>query len=359
MDVKDIKQLYQAIGKIDPQSPPSILVSGTDDSIFDSVLEKVEARIASVGPEITSFGGEPGDGERFLEEIFNIPLFGSMRLLVFRHAEQYLAGILSKDSKRDAYQSNLGNRPDATLLLIQYSGAPSKGFIKSLGSDLIHYVSRDIYAEKLESTIEQLAHTMGLVLQEDALHELKERTPPRTGAIQNNLQRLKDQLASDKRKNISLADVRDVLFPRVGWNLFRLVDSLFIGDLMAYRSEIMSYNASTDSFLSLLSQILRRANELRYYRLGSSMSMKPAEMSNFLGIQGRHEFVQKKILQQREREKNRFNMDRIEKIYDFLTEAGEAFRSNVRPEHHRTYFDFHAMQLFFPGELQSADRENQ
>ncbi|MCB1165512.1 MAG: hypothetical protein KDK33_05135, partial [Leptospiraceae bacterium] len=255
MDVKDIKQLYQAIGKIDPQSPPSILVSGTDDSIFDSVLEKVEARIASVGPEITSFGGEPGDGERFLEEIFNIPLFGSMRLLVFRHAEQYLAGILSKDSKRDAYQSNLGNRPDATLLLIQYSGAPSKGFIKSLGSDLIHYVSRDIYAEKLESTIEQLAHTMGLVLQEDALHELKERTPPRTGAIQNNLQRLKDQLASDKRKNISLADVRDVLFPRVGWNLFRLVDSLFIGDLMAYRSEIMSYNASTDSFLSLLSQI--------------------------------------------------------------------------------------------------------
>ena len=89
------------------------------------------------------------------------------------------------------------------------------------------------------------------------------------------------------------------------------------------------------------------------------MSMKPAEMSNFLGIQGRHEFVQKKILQQREREKNRFNMDRIEKIYDFLTEAGEAFRSNVRPEHHRTYFDFHAMQLFFPGELQSAEREFQ
>ena len=34
-------------------------------------------------------------------------------------------------------------------------------------------------------------------------------------------------------------------------------------------------------------------------------------------------------------------------IYDFLVDAGEAFRSNVRPEHHKAYFDFQAMELFF------------
>ncbi|HBS05190.1 MAG TPA: hypothetical protein DEA96_09510 [Leptospiraceae bacterium] len=347
MEIKDLKQFYQQLSKLDPQSPPIVLVSGSDESIFDTVLEKLETKMAPLEAVVTSFSGEPGDGERFLEEVFNIPLFSPYRMIVFRHADQVLPALLSKESKRDAYQTDLSARPDATLVVLQYEGSPNKGFLKSLGSNVVHYVSRDIFAEKLEQTIEQMAHSVGLILSDEALHEIKERTPPRTGALQSALQRLKDLLPAEKRKSVSLDDVRDVLFPRVGWNLFRLVDSLFSGDVSAYRAELQSYNASTDSFLSLLSQILRRVNELRHYRLGASMSMKPSEMAGFLGIQGRHEFVQKKILQQRDMEKNRFSTERLERIYDFLVEAGEAFRTNVRPEHHKSYFDFQAMEIFF------------
>ncbi|MEQ8352938.1 MAG: hypothetical protein RH862_15730 [Leptospiraceae bacterium] len=347
MEIKDLKQFYQQLSKLDPQNPPVVLVSGSDESIFDSVIEKLESKMAPLEAVVTTFSGEPGDGERFLEELFNIPLFSPYRIIVFRHADQTLPAMLAKESKRDSYQTDLSARPEATLLVLQYEGTPGKGFLKSLGSQVLHYVSRDIFAEKLEQTIEQMAHAVGLILTEEALHEIKDRTPPRTGALQSALQRLKDLIPPEKRKSVSLEDVRDVLFPRVGWNLFRIVDSLFAGDVTAYRAELQSYNASTDSFLSLLSQILRRVNELRHYRLGASMSMKPAEMASFLGIQGRHEFVQKKILQQRDVEKNRFSPERLERIYDFLVDAGEAFRSNVRPEHHKSYFDFQAMELFF------------
>ncbi|MBU44042.1 MAG: hypothetical protein CMN76_12540 [Spirochaetaceae bacterium] len=347
MEIKDLKQFYQQLSKMDVQAPPVVLVSGNDETIFDSVLEKLESKMTPLEAVITTFSGEPGDGERFLEELFNIPLFSPYRMIVFRHAEQVLPQLLAKESRKDTYQTDLSSRPDATLLVLQHEGSPNKGFLKSLGSNVLHYVSRDIFAEKLEQTIEQMAHSSGLILSEEALHEIKERTPPRTGALQSALQRLKDLVPPEKHKSVSLEDVREVLFPRVGWNLFRLVDSLFSGDVSAYRAELQSYNASTDSFLTLMSQILRRVNELRHYRLGASMSMKPAEMAGFLGIQGRHEFVQKKILQQRDTEKNRFSPDRLERIYDFLVDAGEAFRSNVRPEHHKAYFDFQAMELFF------------
>lgn len=348
MEIKDLKQFYQKLDGIDPQNPPVVLVSGSDESIFDSVLKKLETVVASVEPVITTFSGEPGDGEKFLEEVYNIPLFSPYRMIVFRHAEAVLPALLAKG--RDGYQKDLSGRPDATLLLIQFEGAVPKGMLKSLGSPILHYVSRDIFAEKLEQAIEQMAHSAGLILSEDALHEIKERTPPRTGALQSALQRLKDLIPPEKHKSVSLDDVREVLFPRVGWNLFRLVDSLFAGDVTGYRGEIQSYNASTDSFLTLLSQILKRANEIRHYRLGASMGMRPVEMAQFLGIQGRHEFVQKKIMQQRDAEKNRFSNERLERIYDFLVEAGEAFRSNVRVEHQRSYFDFKAMEIFFPAE---------
>lgn len=350
MEVKDLKQFYQKLSQLDPQNPPVVLVSGTDESIFDEILKKLESKMQSLEPVITTFSGEPGDGERFLEEVFNIPLFSPYRMIVFRHAEGVLPALFSRDSSRDSYQTDLSSRPEGTLLVIQHEGAVGKALQKSLGSKTLHYVSRDIFAEKLEQTIEQLAHSAGLILSQEALYEIKERTPPRTGALQSALQRLKDLLPADKHKSVSLEDVREVLFPRVGWNLFRLVDSLFSGDVIAYRAEIQSYNVSTDSFLSLLSQILRRANEIRHYRLGASMSMRPAEMAQFLGIQGRHEFVQKKIMQQRDQEKNRFSNERLEKIYDFLVDAGESFRSNVRLEHQKSYFDFKAMEIFFPGD---------
>ena len=182
MEIKDLKQFYQQLSKLDPQSPPVVIVSGSDESIFDSVLEKLEAKMAPLQAVLTTFSGEPGDGERFLEEVFNIPLFSPYRMIVFRHSDQVLPALLTRESKRDAYQTDLSARPDATLLVLQYEGVPNKGFLKALGSNALHYVSRDIFAEKLEQTIEQLAHSAGLILSEEALHEIKERTPPRTGA---------------------------------------------------------------------------------------------------------------------------------------------------------------------------------
>jgi DNA polymerase III delta subunit len=359
MEVKELKQMLVQVGKLDLSDPPVLLVSGNDENVFDTILEHVERRLTAHEAVVHSFSGEPGDAERFLEEIFNIPLFSPYRLLVFRHSEDSLPSILAREAKRKGPQGDLSRRPDNTAILLQYAGVPPKGFLKSLGSNLVHYVSRDIYAEKLESTIEQLAHGAGLVLTEEALHEIKERTPPRTGALQSAMERLKDLLPAEKRKSVGLEDVREVLFPRVGWNLFRLVDSLFSGDFQAYQSEMRSYNAKTDSFLSLLSQILRRTNELRHYRLGASLSMKPGEMATFLGIQGRHEFVQKKILHAREWEKNRFSPERLDRIYGFLVDVGQSFRSNVGADHHSSFFDFHAIQIFFPervsGSRQSVD----
>ena len=46
MEIKDLKQFYQQLSKLDPQSPPVVIVSGSDESIFDSVLEKLEAKMA-------------------------------------------------------------------------------------------------------------------------------------------------------------------------------------------------------------------------------------------------------------------------------------------------------------------------
>ena len=179
MEVKDLKQFYQKLSQLDPQNPPVVLVSGTDESIFDEVLKKLEAKMQSFEPVITTFSGEPGDGERFLEEVFNIPLFSPYRMIVFRHAEAVLPALLSRDSSRDSYQTDLSSRPDATLLVIQHEGTVGKALQKALGSKTLHYVSRDIFAEKLEQAIEQMAHGAGLILSQEALYEIKERTQKR------------------------------------------------------------------------------------------------------------------------------------------------------------------------------------
>lgn len=337
----DVREITTQISKSDADQPLLIVASGEDQDIFDTIVKSAKDTLHKEGPyEISFYSGEPDDGAHFIENVSNMPLFAPRRLFVFRQSETGLKLLLQKGRQPVAV-------PDRTWILLQYNGEPPAQFYKTLVAKTIKYSSKTIFPEKLEEEILKIAHKLKLSLDDEALHEIRERIRPKSGAIESALTTVKNQLDPQRKGHATGDDIRDILFPKTGWNVFRLVDSVFAGDIATFQSEVSSYNASEDSFLAVLRSMLTRLDQIRKAGVGASLGMNFEELASLLGIQNRHQFFQKKTIQRLTTERQRFSPEKLTKAYDVITEMSFQFRSTV-PAHRQTvFFQERILEVFF------------
>ena len=348
MDFKDLQSYSKALDKLNRDAPEVLLVSGTDPSIFDVVLEQVKKRLGkTVGDFETSvLSGESGDHLRMQEEIFNIPLFAPYRLIVIRQGSEVFKPILADKQAAAGFQDDFGRLPERTLLLIQFEGAAPKGLLNLFGKRLLHLITRDIFANQVMDVIRGAGKKHGVKLAEDAIYEIRERVEPRAGAIEMAVQRLKDILPADHGE-VSGHDVREVLFPNPGFNPFELVDAIFGGDFRGFQRELLHYNSGADNLFVILKLMLNRADEIRRATQGRGLGMADVELIDFLGLKGRPPFVQKKILQRLSVEPREYDDQRLLNVYQLLITLQMDFRGQVPVSRQPLVFEERVRELFF------------
>lgn len=337
----DVSEVTSQISKCDPETALLIVASGDDSEVFDQIIQSAKDTLKKVGPfEATYYSGEPDDYSNFMENVSNMPLFAPHRLFVFRQSEIGLKNFLKKDQQPVPV-------PDRTWVLLQYNGDPPAQFYKVLLAKTIKYSSKSIFPEKLEEEIIKIASRLKLRLDEEAMHDIRERIQPRAGAIEAALKRIQELLHPDQKGHVTGNDVREILFPRMGWNAFRLVDSIFSGDIATFQSELKSYNPPEDSFLAILRSMLTRLDQIRKASVGASLGMQFQELSTLLGIQNRHQFYQKKTIQRLTAERQRFHKDKLTAAYDVIVDMSFQFRSNVPASRQSIYFQEKILSVFF------------
>ena len=356
MEVKNMADLFRALDGENLDRPPVLLVSGVDPSVFDLALDRVRTRIRKdVGScETTVYSGEPGDEERFLVDLFNIPLFSPYRLFVVRRGQEILKGLTATPKTTERYRHDFSKMPDSTWILIQVDGKPSAGLLKIFQDRIIHFQTRELYSRDIIKTIESMERKFHLHLEEEAIFELKERVEPRTGAIEQALARLKELLPAEREGRVTREDIRELLFPSPGLNPFRLVDGLFELNHGTVRRELKRWNGLTDNYFVILKLILNRVDEIRKASIALSHGSSDRELTELLGHAGKPPFVQKKIQERLHEEILRFEPDHQGRIYNFLISLQKDFRTgagNARQQH--ILFQERLLRVFFedPGEV--------
>ncbi|MBW7856984.1 MAG: hypothetical protein H3C43_01465 [Leptonema sp. (in: Bacteria)] len=344
MQLKDSQELFSKLKQVDLILPPIVIISGPDNSLFDQVNAFIQnSLLKHESVQVVVLTGEPNDSESLFGEIFNMPLFAPYRFFVIKNAAPIFKYLTASD--RDAYQQDFSKIAERTLLLMYSEVEPTKAALKPFGNRLLHLSTKNLFAENIESTIRRFANQLRLSLTEEAMSEIRERIPTREGAIIEALQRLKEMSSSDQPLRVEF--VRDILFPKAGWDMFRLSDACFLGDTYTFSREIMNYNPPEDNFLALLRVLLNRTDELRKYRICRKLNLSQDETTTIVGIKNRHPFLQKKILQRLSSESQRYNRDRIEQLYQSIVDTSSAFRLTVPIEKQSVFFQKKAIDMFF------------
>lgn len=349
LEIKDLQGLHKAMDAMDLIRPPVILISGRDLSVFELAVHRAREILAKTGKayESTILSGEPGDGERFQEEVFNIPLFIPARMIVVHRADLVLKPMGESKTSRERFHNEFLRMPDQTLILIEYDGAPSKGFLDIFGERLLHYSTKELYAKQLHETIEDLARKLHLKLDGEAMHELMERVSPGSGSVDRALKRLQALLPDEKNGRVTGNDIREILFPTPGMNLFQFVDALFEGKRSKAIREMERLNPAVDSFFPVLTVLLSRINEIRIARTALAHGYSDQELMDLLGKKHLHPFVQKKTLERLKVEVHAFDDQIISNIYEFLIHLRNEFQRSTPPDKQGLIFQSLLFPVFF------------
>ncbi|MEQ9365855.1 MAG: hypothetical protein RIF32_16550 [Leptospirales bacterium] len=351
MEVKDLASFQKGLDKLDLESPGVLMVSGTDTAAADTVIDRLRARLQKeIGNfETILFSGESGDDERFIEEIANVPLFAPYRFILVRQAEELFKTPLASKARYAGYLEAFANPSPRTAIFIVYGGSPSQKLVKLFHpAGLLHFVTRELFSNQISDQIRTIAKRVGLNLGEEAVHLVRESVEPKSGSIEQMMQRLRDTLPEELRERpVSLDAIREVLFPGQGVNAFAFVDALFALDHRSVEREFIHFNPANDNFFSILKIMLNRTDEIRKARIGIGMGMQDGELIDFLGLKGRPPFIQKKILSRLKMEVNTFSPSRLEAVYEMLIEIQNEFRSNVPTSRHSLIFQRHISDVFF------------
>jgi len=348
-EIKDHAAFFKYLASMELETPPVVIISGSDTGILDSAMDQIKNRLhKEIGPfETTVFSGEPGDSERFHRELFNIPLFAPYRFIVVRHGDELFSALGALSKNNAGLKADFARIPDRTLLLIEHPGTATKSLLSLFPDRCAHFATRELYANQVPDVIRAMAKKAGIHLDEDAVSEIRDRVEPKTAAIESAIARLADLHPDDKKHAITTINVRDVLFPSPGCNSFALVDALYARDHDTVERELIRFNPQTDNFFGIFKLILNRANEIRLASTGKAMSMSDEELIDLLELKSRPPFVQKKILVRLADEMKKFGPGRLTKIYDFLISIQKDYRTNVGLPQQNLYFQERILEVFF------------
>ena len=327
MEYKDLTSLLRDFEKSSWEKPRVLLLSGQDMELGDLLVRKLKKNLEK-GPgdyDLLVFSHEPQESLRLQSELADVPLFSKYRFILVRQAEEVLKEAFASSPRSKTFANNIEKMPDRTLLVFLYAGNVSKQILNALKKQTIflHLQTKKLYADQLERALRSALQARKWQLNSEAFYFLLENIDPKAGSLEQLLDSL-DSLPKEK-KTISVEDLRSVLFPNQGWDPFALVDALFGGNLPQALSQYKRFRPGEDNFFVLLKLLLRRMDEIRSARIAYGQNMKDRELLSFLGLGGRHPFVQKKILARLHKEIPRFTEKVQLNIYDFLIRNAEKF----------------------------------
>lgn len=356
MQYKELSSFLKDFKEKKGKGPRFLLLSGQDMELGELIIRDIKKHLQNeLGSyELLVFSHESQESMRLHSELANAPLFSLYRFILVRKAEEILKEVFSSTARAKAFSETLKKTPARTLILFLYAGAPKVQILKLLESQdfFMHFVSAKIYADQLEGVLKRALQQRKWKLAPEAFHFLLENIDSKTGSIEHVLDAL--ELFAKEREEVSMEEVRSVLFPDRGWDPFILLDALFSGDRKQLLSQYKRFHPGIDNFFVLLKLLLGRMDEIRKARIAYGQNMNDAEMLSFLGLKSRPPFIQKKILRRLRFESPRFTESLQLQFYDFLIAMQKNFRSQVPLAKQSLIFQEAALRFFFNPRLSTA-----
>ncbi len=355
MDFKEFSSFLKFFESQDPLAPKVLLVSGSDLQLGELVIKKVQKVLHNQFSKIEMLIFTEEDKEesnKLKMEIQQASLFMSSRFILVRRAEKILGNILEskiKTNKNENSQLSLNSLAPQTIMLFLYEGTPTKTVLNFLDSSLtfLHFITQKLYPNQIEEALRRALHQRGIKLNDTVFFYLIEHLEPRVGMIEHIAEKLHD-FYRDKKDSITIDEVKMILFPFQGWDLFSFIDALFSNNFSLTLREIKRYNPKSDNLFVVLKLILKRLDEIRFAHCAFKIQMNEKELISHLGLSYRPPFIQKKTIARLRSEVPRFPAERRLSLYHMLIEMQKKFRLEASEEGNQMiYFQQKLVELFF------------
>ena len=340
MDFKEQAHLIKFIESQEVFTPKVILVSGVDLETGENLNKRLQSfykkKVGHI--EVIVFAEEDKEETyKFKTEVEQVPLFGSFRYIIVRHANFLLSSFL--ESKQDLKKNfSLNNLPEQTIIIFLYEGTPTKNVLNYLNSAIYfyHLQTQKLYQNQFEDALQKSLHHHKIKLSEQAFYFLLDNIEAKIGVIDQITEKLnihfKDKIANESGPTID--DIKTILFPQTtsGWDIFSFVDNLFLGNQSQVIREYKRYNTKTDNLFVVLKLICKRLDEIRFANIAFKNKMSEKEIMINLGHANKHPYIQKKTLTRLNIEVQRFPIKRILLIYETLINLQKKFRREASEE---------------------------
>ena len=346
---KEISLFLKHLDAIDLKRKQFLLVSGQDANCGLLAVKNLQKRLKN---ELESFeqiifSDESEEGKRLLEELDNAPLFSPYRFLLVHQSEKIFQNLLSDSIQKKIFQDSLAKLPENTLLLLLYSGTPLKSFLNLFQDQtcFAHLQTGKLYPNQLEAALHRALSRRKLKLSREAFCYLAEKIDAKTGSVEHIAEQIQLR-AGSKKEEIKIDLVHSLLSPAQGWDVFALTEALFAGNFQKVLREYKLFHSSTDNLFALLKIILKHIDEIRLARICYMQQTGEKELLSILGIEKRHPFVQKKILERLQGEALRFDSKKQLEVYNFLITMQKSFLSQVPLSRQFLFFQAESLKIF-------------
>lgn len=267
-DIKEIKNFFE-ISHLNIDNLPRILIYLSLDSFeFDLLVDHYREKLYKLHEtyEFVVYVSEPGDQEKLFSELFNFSMFSCWKLVIIKFGSSFFQPILSPSKKEifENFKNSIPNIDEKIFLLIHYDSKelPTK-LVTLFNNKFAILKSRNYYPEERRKALEEILKNEKVSLEPDAIDEFIHRVTPHIGSYIKNIRKIKNLL---NKKNFTLEDIREVLFPSSEFNPFQLVESIFKNDKVEFYKEfykIKPHEDSVSQILAFLSVFVNRLDEVR------------------------------------------------------------------------------------------------
>jgi hypothetical protein len=342
MQFKTLDDLLKAIKRYSIDLPLIVIIDGKDTSLFNIVTEFVENNVyKNVAVEISILTGEQEDLAFFINDLYNFSLFIPYRLYIIKQGN-----IVFKNLK----SITIKELPPKTWLLIEYEENFPKKILNIPENQIFHYETKILYDNQIDSFIVQFAKKYKLIFSEEAINEMKMLFPPKESILRTAIINIYRCLSKDLQNQayyVTYEDIRKVFYPSSGWDIFKLIDAILNRDLLTFLIEIEKYNPPEDNYYNLLKNLLNKIDELRKYIIAKHLNFDEKEILRYIQCEKKPPFIQKKILQQLEKNYRFYSLEKLERIYSMLVEISFGFRQNIEENYKKTIFEKKIIEVFF------------
>jgi hypothetical protein len=342
MQFKTLEDLLKAIKRYSIDLPLIVIIDGKDTSLFNIVTEFVENNVyKNVAVEISILTGEQEDLAFFINDLYNFSLFIPYRLYIIKQGN-----IVFKNLK----SITIKELPPKTWLLIEYEENFPKKILNIPENQIFHYETKILYDNQIDSFIVQFAKKYKLIFSEEAINEMKMLFPPKESILRTaiiNIYRCLSKDLQNQEYYVTYEDIRKVFYPSSGWDIFKLIDAILNRDLLTFLIEIEKYNPPEDNYYNLLKNLLNKIDKLRKYIIAKHLNFDEKEILRYIQCEKKSPFIQKKILQQLEKNYRFYSLEKLERIYSMLVEISFGFRQNIEENYKKTIFEKKIIEVFF------------